>query len=79
MIKQLQKSRFEILEEYKELPFIERTLVRQIASQSLVEAGAQEVGTSDVHNEIINLYNRFGDFDLIIEDFYPDQKYWSVH
>jgi len=75
MIKHLQKSRFEILEEYKELPFLERSLIRQIASESLVEAGAGEVGTSDVHNEIISLYNRFGDFDLIIEDFYPDQKY----
>lgn len=75
MIKQLQKSRFEILEEYQELLFVERSLIRQIASESLVEAGAEEVGTSDVHNEIINLYNRFGDFELIIEDFYPDQKY----
>jgi hypothetical protein len=75
MLTQLQKSRSEIIKEYQELPFVEKQLVRRIAADSLIDSGAEEVGSSDVNNEIVCLYNRFGDFSLLLEDYYSNEQY----
>jgi len=58
----------EILEMYKELSWIDRSLIRELAVQSLLDAGATEVGTSDVNCAIVSLYNSHGSFTNIVEE-----------
>ena len=64
----MKKTFHEIIEEFKSLPFVERQLMRQVASESLVESGAEEVGSSDVNHEIVSLYNQYGNFDDVLDD-----------
>ena len=66
------------MEEYKSLPFVERQLMLQAASDFLVEGDAEEVflvegdaeevGSSDVNHEIVSLYNQYGNFDDVLDD-----------
>ena len=50
----MKKTFHEIMEEYKSLPFVERQLMLQAASDFLVEGDAEEVGSSDVNHEIVS-------------------------
>jgi hypothetical protein len=56
----------EIMNEYKTLSDSMRTFVRGSAVRSLQSYGVEEIGTSDVNNEIAGLYNTYGSFEGII-------------
>lgn len=58
----------EIMKEYIGLSWVERSIVREIAVQSLLDAGTTEVGTSDVNCSIVSLYNSYGSFARIVEE-----------
>jgi hypothetical protein len=67
----MKKSFQDIMEEYKALPFVERHLMRRAAADSLVENGAEEVGSSDVNHEMVSLYKQYGSFDMVLDVHYP--------
>ncbi len=56
-----------IIQAYKELPWLERSLIKELAVQSLLDAGAAEVGTSDVNCAIVSLFSSHGSFAGVIE------------
>lgn len=64
----------EIMETYKMLPFLERQLVRQAAAKSLREQGAEEIGSSDTNHAIVSLYKQYGDFDEVLDSYYPIKR-----
>jgi len=66
----MKKTFHEIMEEYKSLPFVERHLMRRAAADSLIENGAEEVGSSDVNHEMVSLYKQHGSFDMVIDVHY---------
>ena len=58
----------EIIETYNGLSWTDRSLVKELAVRSLLDAGATEVGTSDVNCAIVSLYNSYGSFTNIVEE-----------
>ena len=58
----------EIIQTYKALPWVERSLIKELAVQTLLDGGATEIGTSDVNCAIVSLYNSRGGFVGVIEE-----------
>jgi|LauGreDrversion4_2_1035121.scaffolds.fasta_scaffold69638_3 hypothetical protein len=56
-----------IIQAYKDLSWVERSLIKEIAVQTLLDQGATEIGTSDVNCSIVSLYNSCGNFSNIVE------------
>ena len=55
----------EVMAEYNTLGSMFKKIIRNVASDSLLEMGAQEIGSSDVNHQIVVLYRIHGDFDAI--------------
>ena len=58
----------EIIQAYKDLPWVERSLIKELAVQTLLDEGAKEIGTSDVNCSIVSLYNSHGSFASVIKE-----------
>jgi hypothetical protein len=56
----------EIMTEYRALGDMMRTMVRNTAVMELREWGFEEIGSSDVNCQIVDLYNSYGGFDEIV-------------
>jgi len=66
MIKNTTRKTFEeVMNEYKNLGQLMKSMVRNTAVLELKECG-EEIGTSDVNCEIVSLYNTCGGFDEIV-------------
>ena len=55
----------EVMAKFMKLDTVERLTLRHAASKSLVDGGAEEVGSSDINHEIVRLYRQVGNFDDI--------------
>lgn len=55
----------DVMKLFSDLDFDLRMKVRRAASKSLVDNGAEEVGSSDINHEIVSLYHQVGNFDDI--------------
>jgi hypothetical protein len=55
----------EVMAKFMKLGTMERLTLRRAASKSLVDGGAEEVGSSDINHEIVRLYRQVGNFDDI--------------
>ena len=62
----IKKSFEEIMEEYKTLGDMFKQMVRKTAILELKEWGVEEIGSSDVNCQIVDLYNSYEGFDNII-------------
>lgn len=62
----IKKSFEEIMEEYKTLGDMFKQMVRKTAVMELKEWGVEEIGSSDVNCQIVDLYNSYEGFDNII-------------
>ena len=62
----IKKSFEEIMEEYKTLGDMFKQMVRKTAVLELKEWGVEEIGSSDVNCQIVDLYNSYEGFDNII-------------
>jgi len=61
------KKSFEaVMEEYKQLGDMFKQMVRKTAILELKEWGVEEIGSSDVNCQIVDLYNSYEGFDNII-------------
>jgi hypothetical protein len=61
------KKTFEaVMEEYKQLGDMFKQMVRKTAILELKEWGVEEIGSSDVNCQIVDLYNSYEGFDNII-------------
>ena len=56
----------EIMAEYKTLGSMMQQMVRKTACLELKEWGVEEIGSSDVNCQIVDLYNSYGGFDEIV-------------
>ena len=56
----------EVMAEYKTLDDMMRTMVRNTAVMELKEWGVEEIGSSDVNCQIVDLYNSYEGFDNIL-------------
>jgi hypothetical protein len=56
----------EIMGEYKTLGDMMQRMVRKTASMELQEWGVEEIGSSDINCQIVDLYNSYGGFDEIV-------------
>jgi hypothetical protein len=56
----------EIMGEFKTLGDMMQRMVRKTASMELQEWGVEEIGSSDVNGQIVDLYNSYGGFDEIV-------------
>jgi len=56
----------EIMNEYKALDQMFKQMVRNTAVMELKEWGVEEIGSSDVNCQIVDLYNSYGGFDEIV-------------
>lgn len=54
------------MSEYRELSPMMMSMVRNIAKLQLLEWGVEEIGTSDINCQIVNLYNDHGGFDSVV-------------
>ena len=54
------------MEEYKTLGDMFKQMVRKTAVMELKEWGVEEIGSSDVNCQIVDLYNSYEGFDNII-------------
>ena len=54
------------MEEYKTLGDMFKQMVRKTAVLELKEWGVEEIGSSDVNCQIVDLYNSYEGFDNII-------------
>lgn len=64
MIKNTTKRTFEeVMNEYKALSPMMQQMVRKTAVMELLEFGFEEIGSSDVNCQIVDLYNIYGSFD----------------
>jgi len=67
MIKNTTKKTFqEVMNEYKALSAMMQQLVRKTAVMELQEFGFEEIGSSDVNCQVVDLYNSYGSFDEVI-------------
>ena len=62
----IKKSFEDIMEEYKTLGDMFKQMVRKTAVLELKEWGVEEIGSSDVNCQIVDLYNSYEGFDNII-------------
>jgi hypothetical protein len=62
----IKKTFEEIMNEYKALDQMFKQMVRNTAVMELKEWGAEEIGSSDVNCQIVDLYNSYGGFDEIV-------------
>ena len=60
------KSFEEVMTEYKTLGDMFQRMVRKTASLELKEWGVEEIGSSDINCQIVDLYNAYGSFDEIV-------------
>ena len=60
------KSFEEIMTEYKNLGDMFQRCVRKTAILELKEWGVEEIGSSDVNCQIVDLYNSYGGFDEVV-------------
>ena len=58
-----------IMEEYQNLSDTLKQYVRRYAAYVLQDAGFEEIGTSDINNQIVALYNQTGSFDQILTNY----------
>jgi hypothetical protein len=56
----------EIMTEFKTMGDMMQRMVRKTASMELREWGVEEIGSSDVNCQIVDLYNSYGGFDEIV-------------
>ena len=56
----------EVMAEYKTLGDMMQRMVRKTASMELREWGVEEIGSSDINCQIVDLYNSYGGFDEIV-------------
>jgi hypothetical protein len=56
----------EVMTEYKQLDPMFKQMVRNTAVMELKEWGVEEIGSSDVNCQIVDLYNSYEGFDNII-------------
>ena len=67
MIKNTTKRTFEeVMNEYKALEKGMQQMVRNTAVMELKEFGFEEIGSSDVNCQVVDLYNSYGGFDEIV-------------
>jgi len=58
----------QVMTEFKALTHIMKQACWQYATATLVDAGFNEVGSSDVNHQIVKLYNEHGSFqDMMIQ------------
>ena len=62
----IKKSFEEVMEEYKTLGDMFKQMVTKTAVMELKEWGVEEIGSSDVNCQIVDLYNSYEGFDNII-------------
>lgn len=63
----------EAMTSFKQRSDIGRRILRGIASQRLVNSGAEEVGSSDINHELCAMYNEYqGDWDQCYLDALED-------
>jgi hypothetical protein len=56
----------EVMAEYKAMSPMMQQMVRKTAVMELKEWGVEEIGSSDVNCQIVDLYNSYEGFDNII-------------
>ena len=56
----------EVMAEYKAMEKGMQQMVRNTAVMELKEFGFEEIGSSDVNCQIVDLYNSYGGFDEIV-------------
>jgi hypothetical protein len=56
----------EVMAEFKTLEIGMQFMVRNVAKLELKEWGVEEIGSSDVNCQIVDLYNSYGGFDEIV-------------
>lgn len=56
----------EIMTEFKTLGTMMQNMVRNTAKLELKEWGVEEIGSSDVNCQIVDLYNSYGGFDEVV-------------
>jgi hypothetical protein len=56
----------EVMAEYKAMSPMMQQMVRKIAVMELKEWGVEEIGSSDVNCQIVDLYNSYDSFDNIV-------------
>ena len=62
----IKKTFEEVMSEYKALDPGIAGLVRNTAVRELKEWGVEEIGSSDVNCQIVDLYNSYGGFNEVI-------------
>lgn len=56
-------------EQLNNLPFVKRQLLRRLAVEKLKDFSFEEIGSSDVSNELFSLWKSYNQsFDAILED-----------
>jgi hypothetical protein len=56
----------EVMGEFKTLETGMQQMVRNTAKLELKEWGVEEIGSSDVNCQIVDLYNSYGGFDNVV-------------
>ena len=56
----------EVMTEFKSLGDMMQRMVRKTATLELREWGVEEIGSSDVNCQIVDLYNSYGGFDEVV-------------
>jgi hypothetical protein len=62
----IKKTFEEVMTEYKALEAGMQQMVRNTAVMELKEWGVEEIGSSDVNCQIVDLYNSYEGFDNIV-------------
>ena len=62
----IKKSFEAVMEEYKQLGDMFKQMVRKTAIMELKEWGVEEIGSSDVNCQIVDLYNSYEGFDNVV-------------
>lgn len=57
-----------IIQAYKDLSWVERSLIKELAIQTFLDEGSAEIGTSDVNCAIVSFYNSRDGFADAIEE-----------
>jgi len=67
----------EIMTEFKTLGTMMQNMVRNTAKLELKEWGVEEIGSSDVNCQIVDLYNSYGGFDEVVRHGLDLVRAWS--
>ena len=57
----------EIIREFTKLSWANRSVIKEIAVQALLDKGEHYPTTQHINNSIVSLYNSCGSFDVAIE------------